>query len=513
MSRCKIFILAILSAGLSAPAFAQATDPPETAPAPEQQPADQPHASPSAPAPAPTPAPAPAHAPASTPASSPSADDAPLQFKIGSASITPLGFMDFIAFWRNKAVGSGIGTNFGSIPYGNVFSNRIGETRFSMQNSRIGFRVDATVNDSHVIGYMESDFLGVLPGNVAVSTNSYTLRSRLYWVNLRKDEFELLAGQSWSLITPGRTGISPLPADIFFTQDIDVNYQAGLFWGRIPELRGVYHPSDAVAVALALDSPEQYVGGSAGGGLITPPASLMALLGTQLNNGNTMLAVPNLVPDLIGKVAFDPSPRLHIEAGGVMREFRVVNPGTGDKHMATGGGGFLNIGAEPLDGLRILTNNFGSAGGGRYIFGQAPDLILEADGGLSVVTTYSTVSGIEFTLDRTLLYGYYGGIYIAKNEAPAMVGGTCMNAATCIGYGYTGSPSGQNKWIQEETLGFNQTFWKEAKYGALNLMGQYSHLHRNPWSIAAGASKDAHVQMVFLNLRYTLPGAPPKPAK
>jgi hypothetical protein len=247
--------------------------------------------------------------------------------------------------------------------------------------------------------------------------------------------------------------------------------------------------------------------------LITPPASLMALIGTQLNNGTTMLAVPNLLPDLIGKVAIDPSPRFHIEAGGVVREFRVVNPDTGETHMATGGGGLLNAGAELLDGFRILTSNFASAGGGRYIFGQAPDLILEADGGLSVVTSFSTVSGIELTLERTLLYGYYGGIYIDKNEAPAMIGGTCMNAATCVGYGYAGSPSSQNKLIQEETLGFNQTFWKDAKYGALHMMGQYSHLHRNPWHIAAGAPQDAHVQMVFLVLRYTLPGAAPKPTR
>ena len=29
-----------------------------------------------------------------------------------------------------------------------------------MQNSRLGFRVDALVKGAHVIGYMEADFLG-----------------------------------------------------------------------------------------------------------------------------------------------------------------------------------------------------------------------------------------------------------------------------------------------------------------------------------------------------------------
>src|SRR5258708_655708 len=100
---------------------------------------------------------------------------------------------------------------------------------------------------AHVIGYMESDYLGTNPTNVGVSSNSNTLRSRLYWVDVQKDKWELLAGQTWSLITPGRMGISPLPGNFFFTRDIDVNYQAGLVSGRIPELRLVLCPTNKVA--------------------------------------------------------------------------------------------------------------------------------------------------------------------------------------------------------------------------------------------------------------------------
>jgi hypothetical protein len=378
-----------------------------------------------------------------------------------------------------------------------------------MQNSRIGFRVDAMVHDAHVIGYMEADFLGNNPGNVAVSSNSNTLRSRLYWVDIRKNEWELLAGQTWSLITPGRSGISPLPGNLFITQDIDVNYQAGLVWGRIPELRGVYHASKMVAAALALDGSEQYTGGSAGGGTITLPAGLTTLAGTQLNNGTTTFGVPNILPDVIGKVSIDPAKQFHIEAGGVAREFRVWNPTSEQTFYATGLGGFLNVGVELFDGFRVLSNNFYSAGGGRYIFGQAPDLVLAPDGSITTVTAASTVSGIEYTHEKTQLFGYYGGIYIDHADVPSVAGTPCMDAMSCVGYGYAGSPAGQNKYIQEETLGFNQTFWKDPKYGALNLMGQYSHLHRNPWQTGTGP-QDAHMNMVFLNLRYTLPGAPPK---
>src|SRR5205814_6145839 len=128
----------------------------------------------------------------------------------------------------------------------------------------------------------------------------------------------------------------------------------------------------------------------------------------------------------------------------------------------------LNV--ELVKGLRLVTNNFASDGGGRYIFGQAPDLIAHADGSLSLIHADSTVSGFELTHKNTLLYTYYGGLYVYRNTA------FDANGTSLIGYGYSGAPSGQNRSVQEATFGFTQTFWKNAKYGALSLMGQYSYL-------------------------------------
>ena len=431
----------------------------------------------------------------------------PLQFHIGSATIIPVGFMDFTSVWRSHDGGSGIGTNFAGIPYGSVFQNNLSEFRLSMQNSRIGFRVDATVKGAHAIGYMESDFLGNNPGNVAVSSNSNTLRSRLYWVDLRKGRWEVLGGQTWSLITPGRTGISPLPGDLFYTQNIDVNYQLGLFWGRIPEFRVVFHPSNKAAFAIALDSPEQYVGGSAGGGLITLPSALntSSTYQGELNIGSNTLNVPNVAPDVIAKLALDPAKRVHFEVGGIERNFKVWNPTNATKYTATGGGAFVNLNLELAKGFRVMTNNFWSDGGGRYIFGQAPDLIAHADGSISLIHADSSVTGFEFTHKNSLVYAYYGGLYVGRNVAFD----TTAKTPGYVGYGYPGAPAGQNRAVQEGTLGLAQTFWKDAKYGALTLMGQYSYVTRNPWSFATGQPSNASLNMVFLNLRYTLPGSAP----
>jgi hypothetical protein len=427
----------------------------------------------------------------------------PLQLKIGSAYITPVGFLDFTGVFRNHDEGSGIGTNFAGIKYGTSFNTKLNEWRESMQNSRIGFRVDAMVKGAHVMGYMESDYLGNNPGNVAVSSNSNTLRSRLYWVDVQKDKWELLGGQTWSLITPGRSGISPLPGNLFYTQNIDVNYQAGLVWGRIPELRLVVRPIKQVAFAVAADSPEQYLSGSAGGPAPTLPTALAGLSGSQINNGQNTLGVPNVLPDFIFKAAVDPNSKFHAEAGGVVREFRLWNASPspqGSTFSATAKGGFVNVNFELFKGFRLLTNNFWGAGGGRYVFGQVPDFIVRADDSISLIREATTVSGFEYTHKNTMLYVYYGGIYVYKNVA------LDSNGTSVIGYGVPGN-NAQNRLVEEATAGFNQTLWKDGKFGALNLMGQYSFVQRNPW--ATVTPSDAHVNMVFLNLRYTLPGSAP----
>jgi len=191
-----------------------------------------------------------------------------------------------------------------------------------------------------------------------------------------------------------------------------------------------------------------------------------------------------------------------VEIGGVERNFKLYNPVTSTTYTATGGGGFLDLHVELFKGFRVLTNNFWSDGGGRYIFGQAPDLIAHADGSISLIHASSTVSGFEETYKKTMIYAYYGGIYVGRNVAIDTTGKP-------VGYGYTGSSSSQNRTIQEATFCFNQTIWKNAKYGALNFMGQYSYLTRNPWYVASGQPANANINILFFNLRYTLPGSAP----
>jgi hypothetical protein len=451
----------------------------------------------------------------------------PAYLRLGSVCIVPIGFMDLTPFFRDKNAGSSMGSNFGSVPLNNAVNGNLSEARFSIQNSRIGFRVDGDWKGTHFIGYNEIDFNGTSgSSSLAVSNGAVVPRLRLFWVDARKGKIEFLAGQSWSLLTPNRTGLSALPGDLFYTQVIDINYMAGLTWSRQPGARILFHPNDKVTFGVSAEQPDQYMGGSGGGSTTVLPNALLALQGTQLdaglnlgactNNtaatataitysctGQSYLAQPTVMPDIIAKLALDPSSRFHFEVGGVISEFKTTNvaaPFT-NHYTTTGAGLLFGANAGLTKNIRLITTNFWDQGEGRYLFGQAPDLVVSPNGSLSALHSAGTIDGFEATLGKTLLYAYYGGIYIDRDVVIDASG-------NLVGYGYHGSS--QNRVINELTAGFNQTIWRDPRYGAINFMGQYEWLERGLWYNSPTAPKGTHDNTIYLDVRYTLPGGMPK---
>jgi hypothetical protein len=229
--------------------------------------------------------------------------------------------------------------------------------------------------------------------------------------------------------------------------------------------------------------------------------------GTQLDNTSNVQTTPNLTPDIIAKIALDPIAQAHIEVAGMERNFKVYDSATNTYSTKVGAGGSLNANLEVVKGFRLITNQMWGQGIGRYFFGTVPDLIVRANGDVSPMHAGGWVEGFEATLKNTLLYGYYSGVYIGRDVA------LDANGTTLIGYGFRGASNNDNKTIQEVSFGFNQTIWKDARYGAINVMGQYEYLLRNPWYIAANAPKGTHDNTIYVNVRYTLPGGPPAPRK
>ncbi len=437
-----------------------------------------------------------------------------LSITLGNTTLTPLGFMDATFFLRSTNVGSGIGTNFFAIPFNNVPAGHLSETNFSAQNSRLGFRVDSDFLGAKVLGYLEADFLFNNDSNsFQVGSNSAGFRLRNYFVDVQKNGFEILGGQDWSMLTPNRKGISPLPSDIFYTQNMDTNYQVGLVWTRAPQFRFIAHPNEDLAFGVALENPQQYIGGGSGAATVTLPANLNTALSPQFDSGQQATATPNLFPDIIFKGAYDAhaGDKLeHVEVAGLVSGFKdyvpiSTPPAQFGSHTAVGFGGEVNANLELTKGLHAIVNTYFSDGGGRYLFGMGPDLIVRPSGDISPLKAFGTLDGFEAQVKKnTLLTVYYGGVYVGQNVAydPTATGST-LAKPVYVGYGYPKSTSYRDS--QEITFGWIQTLWKNPNYGALSLINQYSYLLKEPWYVAVGAPKEAHTNLIYIDLRYTLP--------
>ena len=444
----------------------------------------------------------------------------PLYFKIGAAEFYPLGFMDLTSITRTTQLG-GIGTNFGAIAFNNTVAGRLTEERLSAQNSRIGLRTHAKFGEADVTGYLEADFLGFLPPNGHDTSNSDSLRLRLYWVDYRRGKFEMLGGQSWSFLTPNRTGLGALPGDLFYSQDVDTNYQLGLTWARQAGVRFIVHPNNNVAIGVALENPEQTLPAS-----VIVPAAAGTGYASQFdsNSGNTSSATgvnnpntPNLHPDIIPKIAFDFKPgghQVHFDVAGLFRTFKAVNviatptPLTAAGTVTTsihGGGAAATMNVELVKNFRLIATGFYSYGGGRYIASTAgPDVIVRPNGTLSGIRSGSGIGGFEWQPNpKTVIYGYYSGAYFGRNF-DSVPNPTPPPAVIFTGYGFPGSSSSANRYIYEPTFGLHYMMWRNPNYGDIRIMTQFSYVSRTPWNIGSGPAT-AHMGMAYVNLRYDLP--------
>jgi hypothetical protein len=320
-----------------------------------------------------------------------------------------------------------------------------------------------------------------------------------------------------------------MPADVFNTQDMDTNYNVGLTWERTAQFRFILHPSNKVAVGFGIENPQQYTGNA-----VTFPTTPIAFNATQVNIGTSLnstalgaasgqvaaatnpLATPDVAPDLIAKIAVDPNPAghaIHLEAYGLFRTFR-INTFNGTTNLGNttihGAAGSFNSNFEIFKNFKIFETAFYSSGGGREIGNtNVPDFIVTpapnatSTLGLSPVHSDAGILGLEYqTTPKFMVYGYYGYVYIGRNYS---LTGCGTGGKTFCGYGFPGSSNSNDRNVQEPTIGFIPTFWRNPNYGALSLITQFSYLSRAPWVVAKGAPKNAHLGMAYIDLRYTLP--------
>jgi hypothetical protein len=416
-------------------------------------------------------------------------------------------------------------------------------------------RTHAKFGEADVTGYLEADFLGYQPANANDTSNSNTLRMRLYWVDYKYNKIEIFGGQSWSFMTPNRNGLSALPGDLFYGQEMDTNYLLGLTWARQPSFRVIAHPTNNWAIGVAIENPEQTLPSS-----VIEPATVTSTANNfqefDSNSGNTSSATgvnnpntPNLAPDIIAKTSLDFGPEghhVHFDVAGLFRTFKAINLAQSTLAGSTvtaantvtntihGGGGEIGLNVELIKNFRFIGTGYWSSGGGRYIASTGgPDFIIKPDGTLSGIHAGSAIAGFEYQVTpKTMLYGYYSGAYFGRNVASvtanvvatgAGASGTCA-VTTNFGYGFGsgssvlntgasgtcpaapgGSANSADRALYEPTFGIIQTMWRNPSYGDLKLITQYSYVSRAPWFVASGQPSTAHTSMVYIDLRYDLP--------
>jgi hypothetical protein len=441
--------------------------------------------------------------------------ESPLSFRIGGADFTPGGFIDFENVFRTTNTGNVTATNFWTIPYNNTVQGHLTEYRATGQYSRFNIKTHTKFGANDVTGYLEFDFNGNDANNVFVTSNPHTNRIRVYWLDLKRGNWEFLGGQSWGLLTPNRTGIGPMPSDKFLTTGEDAQVHVGVNYTRAGTFVAAWHPNPNFAWGFGIENPDQYVNA----GEVNFPFAFNAALGQQFD-ATDKTTTPNVSPDFVTKLAWDGTSagrQFHFELGGLLTTVKVTDVpigGTSFVHHAKMGGAVqtaLNWELVPKR-LRFVADAMWGNGSGRYLIGMAPQAVVRPiatgpaafDVDLSLVHSGNALVGFELQPGKNTQFGfYYGGMYAQRNAFPDVT--SPLVTKPIIGFGGLNSPNSANRSVQEATIDWTQTFWRNPQYGAVLLVTQASYVTRSPWFVALGAPKNAHLTMGYVSLRYVLP--------
>ena len=433
----------------------------------------------------------------------------PDKFCYKGITITPGGFFAFETVFRDHNVGADIGTPYGNIPYAVNRTSHPQELRFTARQSRLSLLAEGNVNPAvHLSGYGEFDFLGAAQTANSNESNSYNPRVRHLYATVDDTDyggFHVLAGQTWSLATMFSTGLQVRKENIPLT--IDAQYVPGFVWARQPQIRVTKDFGPDFHAGVSLENPQTTVGGNtpttftynaapAGGGLF--------------NSANNVTF--NHVPDVVGKVAWDPmifDRKVHIEGFGVGRDFYARNNGSNQDTFTGFGGGSILFPVLP----KVLDAQVSGAIGegiGRYATSGLPDIAVSPTGQVKPMSEYALLAGLTWHALPTLdIYGYAGREEESRNSL-GVFGGTAygygnpsVSNASCYTEvtNSTTNCSASTRRVDQLTVGAWYDFYK-GPYGQLRGGAQYSYTQKTAFSDNAGRAPRTDDNIVLTSLRY-----------
>jgi hypothetical protein len=434
----------------------------------------------------------------------------PWQF--GGVTVTPGGFIALEGAYRSRATGSDFITPFQNLPFNNNVAGNAGEFRLTPRQSRMSMLVQGKVNPvTSLSGYGEFDFGGAAQTANYNQSNSFTPRVRHLYATVDRSDFgaHLLAGQTWSLVTASAKGISPRQELIPLT--IDGGYVPGFNYVRQAQIRVTKDLGD-FTVAASVENPATVIASAGAAPLVN--GFTTGLLGATNNNSANTITL-NHVPDIAGKIAYDPSGwgrPVHIEGWGLARDFTnrfgqttafaspaalAGGPFASHDTFGGGGGGTVFVSALP----KVLDLQFSASYGkgiGRYSTSQLSDVTVDPFGNFHALPTLSMLAGVVYhALPELDIYAYAGQDRITSTSF-------ANNGTNTYGYGnpfYNNSGcniensavacQGNNKVVRQITGGFWDKIYS-GDYGRLQVGMQYSYTQRisfpGSWGAQAAAT-------------------------
>ena len=437
-------------------------------------------------------------------------------FRVGDVTVTLGGFIELAGIYRSRNEVADVLSNFNTaIPLRNSPNYHQPEFRETARQSRASALVEAQPDSvTKLSAYMEIDFLAGAPTANSNESNSYSPRIRHAYLTYDRSDWglELLAGQTWSLLTLNKGGIVPRGEAIPLT--IDAQYVPGFTWSREPQFRVVKSFDNQLFwLAASAENPQTvYYTGPNG---LAPSALGTVNITNPGGSGfpSTTNYSDNVAPDIQAKAAYTPAfGSFQIYGLGTLEHDRVSLPGTGfsNTHFAGGGGaaGYIHIIPKLLD---FRVSGMAGEGIGRFGSGQLPDAVVGSDGQPIPIPEWLALVGLEAHPNPALdIYGYLGTEQESARYFQADVKGKLL------GYGY-GSPLYSNETCDIElgastgcvgnTSGVTQgtvgAWYKfvHGDYGMMEVGAQYSYTYR---AVFQGLGKTPHTDenIVMLSFRY-----------
>jgi hypothetical protein len=456
-------------------------------------------------------------------------------------TLTPGGFLEAAGIYRSKNEESDLASNFAKIPLGNNAVGHTQELRGSARQSRVSLLAQGNINDTtQAAFYIETDFLGAAQTANSNSTNSYNLRIRNVYGTLDWNDtgWHLLAGQNWSLATMNAKGITP--RNEVPPPTIDAQYVPGFAFARQPQLRLTKDFDDKqVWLAVSVENPQTTFTGStatgvaaltgATGSSLTSSASAGTSASSGFTNINTFSL--NHVPDVIGKIAFEPNiggaRPVHLEVFGLYRDYYDrINIGTNTLGYALGtnnsdvSGGGVGAGAMVTVVPKLLDvegSVLTGTGIGRYGAAGLPDATLQPNGKIVPIPETMFMAGATLHATPALDLYVFGG-QESESAKPFNAGGKFFGYgnpayvnAGCLAEVPTGGTAltctGNVKSVDQITAGFWDKVYS-GSFGYVRVGVQYSHTDLDTFG---GADAAGHVgalapktsdDMIFTSFRY-----------